>query len=43
MTVMQPSDALSARLSEIGEIMASEWLDGAGEAGTAVLEAFHAN
>lgn len=42
MTVMQPSDALSARLAEIGEIMAAEWLEGAGEAGAAVLEAFHA-
>ncbi len=42
MMVMQPSDALSARLSEIGEIMAAEWLRGAGDAGAAVLEAFHA-
>lgn len=43
MVVMQPSDALSARLSEIGEIMAAEWLDGAGATGAAILEAFHAD
>lgn len=42
MMVMQPSDALSARLAEIGEIMAAEWMSGAGDAGAAVLEAFHA-
>ncbi len=43
MTVMQPSEALSARLAEIGEIMAAEWLEGAGEAGAAVLDAYRAN
>ncbi len=43
MSVMQPSDALSARLSEIGEIMAEEWIEEAGETGAAVLEAYHAN
>jgi hypothetical protein len=43
MTVMQPSDALSARLAEIGETMAAEWLEGAGEAGVAVLDAYAAN
>jgi TRAP-type C4-dicarboxylate transport system substrate-binding protein len=43
MVVMQPSEALSARLSEIGEIMTAEWLQGAGDAGAAVLEAFRAN
>jgi TRAP-type C4-dicarboxylate transport system substrate-binding protein len=43
MVVMQPSDALSARLSEIGETMTAEWLEGAGEAGAAILEAYTAN
>lgn len=43
MTVMQPSEALSARLTEIGETMATEWLEGAGEAGAAVLDAYRAN
>jgi TRAP-type C4-dicarboxylate transport system substrate-binding protein len=43
MTVMQPSEALSARLAEIGETMAAEWLEGAGDAGAAVLDAFRAN
>ncbi len=40
MVVMQPSEALSARLAEIGEIMAAEWLEGAGDAGAAVLDAY---
>ncbi len=43
MVVMQPSDALATRLTEIGETMAAEWLEGAGEAGAAVLDAFHAD
>ncbi len=43
MVVMQPSDELAARLSEIGEIMADEWLEEAGEAGAAILEAYHAD
>ncbi len=42
MVVMQPSEALAARLSEIGEIMASEWLEQAGDSGAAILEAFRA-
>ncbi len=42
MIVMQPSDALSARLSEIGETMAAEWMDEAGETCAAVLDAFRA-
>ncbi|TQM94337.1 TRAP transporter substrate-binding protein [Roseinatronobacter monicus] len=42
MVVMQPSDALSARLSEIGETMAAEWMDEAGDTGAAVLDAFRA-
>lgn len=43
MMVMQPSEALSARLSEIGEIMTEEWLSGAGDAGAAIMDAFSAN
>ncbi|WP_322894196.1 MULTISPECIES: TRAP transporter substrate-binding protein [unclassified Yoonia] len=43
MMIMQPSEALSASLAEIGETMAAEWLDGAGDAGAAVLDAYRAN
>jgi TRAP-type C4-dicarboxylate transport system substrate-binding protein len=43
MVVMQPSEALSNRLAEIGETMTAEWLEGAGEAGAAILEAYRAN
>lgn len=43
MVVMQPSDALSARLAEIGATMTEEWLSGAGAEGQAVLDAFRAN
>ncbi len=43
MVVMQPSDALSARLSEIGETMAAEWLEGAGDSGASVLDAYGTN
>lgn len=40
MTVSQPSDALSARLREIGETMTGEWSARAGDAGAAVIEAY---
>lgn len=40
MTIMQPSEALAARLREIGETMTEEWVQGAGEAGQAVIEAY---
>lgn len=43
MEIMQPSDALSARLSEIGETMTTEWLEQAGEAGQAVIDAYRGN
>jgi TRAP-type C4-dicarboxylate transport system substrate-binding protein len=43
MVVMQPSEALSARLSEIGETMTAEWLETAGEDGAAILDAYNAN
>ena len=42
MSVMLPSDALSARLSEIGETMAAEWMAEAGDSGAAILDAFRA-
>lgn len=42
MVVMQPSDALSARLAEIGEVMVAEWLAGAGDTGAEILETFAA-
>jgi hypothetical protein len=40
MQVSQPSDALSARLAEIGETMTEEWLQEAGEEGRAVIDAY---
>lgn len=40
MIIMQPSEALATRLAEVGETMTAEWLAGAGEAGTAILEAY---
>lgn len=43
MVVMQPSEALSARLAEIGATMTEEWLAGAGAEGQAVLDAFRGN
>lgn len=39
-TVAAPSDALQASLKEIGATMVSEWQEGAGEDGTAIVEAF---
>ena len=41
MEVMQPSDALSERLDEIGATMVEEWLDDAGEEGQAIIDAYH--
>ncbi len=43
MEVSQPSEALSARLAEIGEIMTAEWLEEAGEDGQAVVDAYRAD
>ena len=43
MTIMQPSDALAARLSEIGATMVDEWLAGAGDAGAAIVNTYRAN
>ncbi len=41
MEVMQPSDALSERLDEIGATMVEEWLEDAGEEGQAIVDAYH--
>ncbi|MFD1910603.1 TRAP transporter substrate-binding protein [Halodurantibacterium flavum] len=40
MIVSQPSEALAARLQEIGETMTSEWEASAGPEGAAVVEAY---
>src|SRR5690606_23955220 len=40
MTVAEPSDELKAALRSIGETMTAEWLETAGEAGAAALEAY---
>jgi TRAP-type C4-dicarboxylate transport system substrate-binding protein len=40
MTVVEPSETLAAQLSEIGQTMTEEWLEEAGEAGRAVIDAY---
>ena len=40
MVVSQPSEALAARLREVGETMTAEWLAKAGEDGRAVVDAY---
>lgn len=40
MVVMQPSDALSARLAEVGETMIAEWLEQAGDGGAAIIASY---
>ncbi|MDO5529977.1 MAG: C4-dicarboxylate ABC transporter substrate-binding protein, partial [Paracoccus sp. (in: a-proteobacteria)] len=42
MSVSEPSEALSARLHEIGETMTDEWLETAGDEGRAVIDAYRA-
>ncbi|MHB2266536.1 TRAP transporter substrate-binding protein [Aliihoeflea sp. PC F10.4] len=42
MQVSQPSEALAAKLQEIGDTMTQEWLDQAGPEGEAVIEAYRA-
>jgi TRAP-type C4-dicarboxylate transport system substrate-binding protein len=42
MQVSQPSEALSAKLAEIGETMTAEWLEQAGAEGQAVIDAYRA-
>lgn len=42
MVVMQPSDALSARLAEVGETMIGEWLEQAGDTGAAIVARYRA-
>ncbi len=43
MNVEAPSDALRADFMKIGETMTSEWVEKAGEAGQAVIDAYRAN
>ena len=40
MSIDQPTDTLSAELSEIGETMTAEWLEDAGDEGAALIEAY---
>lgn len=42
-TVVQPSSELISDLAAIGEMMAAEWQEQAGEDGAAILEAYKAN
>jgi len=42
MAVTAPSEAMSAALAGAGETMTAEWLERAGEAGSAILEAYQA-
>ncbi|WP_235441701.1 TRAP transporter substrate-binding protein [Rhabdonatronobacter sediminivivens] len=41
MEIMEPSDALAERLTEIGGTMTAEWLEEAGDAGQAVVDAYN--
>jgi TRAP-type C4-dicarboxylate transport system substrate-binding protein len=43
MIVSKPSEALAAKLAEIGEVMTAEWEATAGEDGKALIEAYRAN
>ncbi len=43
MQIMQPTEALAARLAEIGETMTAEWLAEAGAEGQAVIDAYRGN
>ncbi len=42
MTVEPANDALMAGLKEVGETMTAEWLEAAGEAGAAIIDAYNA-
>ena len=42
MTVVEPSEALAGQLEAIGATMTQEWLQNAGEAGQAVIDAYNA-
>ncbi|MGP1357324.1 TRAP transporter substrate-binding protein [Roseicyclus sp.] len=42
MTIVQPSEALSAALAAAGETMTAAWLERAGEQGAAIVEAYQA-
>jgi TRAP-type C4-dicarboxylate transport system substrate-binding protein len=43
MTVTKPSEALAAKLAEVGETMTAEWLAIAGDTGRAILAAYRGN
>ncbi|MBK5925978.1 C4-dicarboxylate ABC transporter substrate-binding protein [Rhodobaculum claviforme] len=43
MAVDTPTDALLGAMQEVGETMTAEWLDRAGDAGAAVIEAYRAD
>ncbi|MCO6390152.1 C4-dicarboxylate ABC transporter substrate-binding protein [Aliihoeflea aestuarii] len=40
MQVSQPSEALAAKLAEVGETMTAEWTEQAGEEGQAIIDAY---
>ncbi|GAA6199328.1 TRAP transporter substrate-binding protein [Aquicoccus sp. SU-CL01552] len=42
MDVNPPSDAINAKLKEIGETMSAEWLESAGDDGAAIMSAYQA-
>ena len=42
MQVLAPSEELLSGLTAIGEQMTSEWIEAAGDAGAAVIEAYRA-
>ncbi len=42
MTVEPANDALMAGLKDVGATMTAEWLEAAGDAGAAIVEAFNA-
>lgn len=42
MTVAEPSEELRAELAAFGETMTNEWVESAGEAGAAIVEAYRA-
>ncbi|MEM7692881.1 MAG: TRAP transporter substrate-binding protein [Pseudomonadota bacterium] len=43
MSVTPPSDGLAGELREVGNTMTTEWLEGAGDAGAAIIDAYRGN
>ncbi len=43
MTVLPPSDQLASELVEFGDIMTNEWLEAAGDAGSAIVDSYRAS